>query len=97
MLAARVCAVLAAMFLVASVALGALLPLGANLADGLLLVNSGSLAWLRRLNSPWTWEWLSLPVLARPVWMVPAGLGLIFAGLAATFNLGRASPSRRKL
>ncbi len=93
---ARLFAVMAAVLLVASVALGALLPPGTNLAQAMLDMNEGSVKAFQGMNPRWTWDWLCVPLLARPVWLIPAALGLICAGFAATFNLGQASSSRRK-
>lgn len=95
-MAARIFAVLAAAFLVSSVAIAALTPLGLTLSHGLLMLSPGSLSWLRAHNADWSWDWLVWPVLQRPLWLIPVSLGLIFAGLAMTFNLGKASPSRRR-
>ncbi len=92
---ARAFAILSALFLVASVALAALLSADMTLAESLILIRSDIMVGLRGLNTGWSWEWLSLPMLNRPVWLAPAALGLICAGFAASFNLGRPSPSRR--
>lgn len=93
---ARSFAVLAAVFLVGSVALAALLPLGTNLAQTLLDMSATSLDQFRAVTPVWIWEWLCLPLLVRPVWLLPACFGLVTAGVAASFNLGQASSSRRK-
>jgi hypothetical protein len=34
--------------------------------------------------------------MVRPLWLIPAFLGLICAGMATTLNLGDASPRRRR-
>lgn len=93
---ARICAVLSAAFLVAAVAITALLPMGYTLGRGLAQANEFALAWLQRHSLPWAWQWIALPFLERPLWLLPAGIGLIFAGLALTFNLGKPSTSRRR-
>jgi len=95
-MAARVFAVLAAAFLVVAVGIAALLPLGLTLTRGLLMIDEGVVAWLQQHSLPWAWNWLLLPFLQRPLWLLPASFGLICAGLALTFNLGKPSPSRRR-
>ena len=96
MIASRIFATLAALFLVSAVAIAALTPLGMTLGQGLVLLDGSWLAWLQKQSAPWCWAWLELPFLLRPLWLVPAGVGLICAGAAASLNFGRASPSRRK-
>ncbi len=93
---ARVFAVLAALLLVGAVAIAALTPAGLTLGQGLLLLDRNSPAWLRAHTAIWMWDWLELPFLVRPLWLIQASLGVICAGMAATLNLGNASPSRRK-
>lgn len=95
-MAARIFAILAAAFLVAAVGIAALLPPGLTLEHGLLLIDAGIVGWVKQHSLEWTWTWLFLPFLQRPLWLVPASLGLIAAGLALTFNLGKPSPSRRR-
>lgn len=93
---ARVFAVLAALLLVLAVAIASLTPAGMTLGQGLLMLDGGSPAWLRAHTGAWLWNWLEMPFLVRPLWLVPACLGVICAGMAATFNQGNASPSRRR-
>ena len=94
MIASRIFATLAALFLVSAVAIAALTPLGMTLGQGLMLMDGTWLSWIQKQSPPWSWTWLELPL--RPLWLIPAGVGLICAGAAASFNFGRASPSRRK-
>ncbi len=95
-MAARVFAVLAAVFFVTAVALAALTPAGLTLGQGLVQMDGTALGWLQRHSMAWAWDWIELPFLLRPLWLIPATLGLVCAGLAMSFNFGRASPSRRK-
>ncbi len=95
-MAARVFAVLAAAFLVVAVGIAALMPLGLTLGHGLLMIDATFVGWLKQHSLPWAWEWVFLPFLQRPLWLVPASIGLIAAGLALSFNLGKPSPSRRR-
>ena len=85
MIASRIFAALAALFLVAAVAIAALTPFGMTLGQGLMLMDGNWLTWMQKQSPAWSWAWL-----------IPAGVGLICAGTAASLNFGRASPSRRK-
>ncbi len=96
MIASRIFATLAALFLVAAVAIAALTPLGMTLGQGLMQMDGTWLSWIQKQSPLWSWTWLELPLLLRPLWLIPAGIGLICAGAAASLNFGRASPSRRK-
>lgn len=93
---ARIFAVLAAVFLVASVAIGALTPPGLTLGQGLVMVEHDGLTWLREHSFAWLWNWIEVPFMVRPLWLIPAGLGLICAGMATTLNIGDTSPRRRR-
>lgn len=95
-MASRILAVLAALFLVGAVALGLLTPRGMTLEQGLMLLDQSTVTWLKAHAVPWMWETLEVPLLIRPVWMLPAALGLVLAGAAATFNSGLSSSSHRK-
>ncbi len=96
MTTARIFAVLAAALLVAAVGIASLTPIEMTLGDGLLKLDPGSLTWLRAHSLDSAWLWVFRPLLQRPPWLVPASLGLICAGVALTFNLGKPSPSRRR-
>ena len=94
-LAARVFTVLASALGVGAVALAGLLPVGYMLADALVMANPGSLKLLEDASTLWMWNWVELPLLVRPAWLVPAGLGLIAGGLATSVSL-RVAPSRHR-
>ncbi len=96
MIAARVLMVLASVFLVSAVGLAALAPRGITLNQALTLLDPASITWLRDHALPWIWNGIETPLLVRPVWLLPAALGLICAGLAASFNFAQTSPSRRR-
>lgn len=95
-MAARIFAVFAAFFLVASVAIGALTPPGMTLQQGLSYLDQSAPTWLREHSLAWLWNWIELPFLLRPMWLIPSGLGLICVGMATTLNIGDASPRRRR-
>jgi hypothetical protein len=95
-MAARVFAVLAAVFGVVAIAVASMSPRGHTLAQALGQVDDLFLAWLQRHSMTWAWVWLEEPLLLRPVWMLPAILALVCCGLALSFNFGATSPSRRR-
>jgi hypothetical protein len=95
-MAARVFAVFAALLLVASIAIGTLMPPGLTLGRALALMDPGNPGWLRDHSVPWLWNWIEVPFMVRPLWLIPAFLGLICAGMATTLNIGDASPRRRR-
>jgi len=94
-LAARVFTVLAAALGVGAVALAGLLPVGYMLSDTLVMASPGSLKWLEEASTLWMWDWVEMPLLVRPAWLIPAGLGLIAGGLATSVSL-RVAPSRHR-
>ena len=81
-LASRLLVVLASVLLVAAVGLATLSPRGLTLGQGVTLARLGT--------------GIQESFLDRPVWFLPAGLGLICAGVAATLNFSRASESHRR-
>jgi len=96
MIASRILATFAAAFLVTAVAIASLTPLGMTLGQGLMLMDGGWLAWMQKHSAAWAWNWVELPFLLRPVWLIPAAVGLVCVGAAASLSFGKASPSRRK-
>lgn len=95
-MAARVFAVLAALMLVATVAAGTLTPSGLTLGQGLLMLDNDATGWLRQHSGAWMWNWLEAPFMLRPLWLIPACIGVICAGMATTLSLGDAPPRRRR-
>src|SRR5690349_3680019 len=95
-MAARIFAVLAALFLVSAVALATLAPPGLTLGQGWVMLDRAGPGWLRDHSWAWMWEWIELPFMIRPLWLIPACLGLICAGMATTLNFGNPSHSRRR-
>ena len=93
---ARLFTVLAAVFLVLAVALAALAPVGMTLDQGLQVVSDTLDPWLRGHSPAWLLDWVELPLLARPLWLAPAALGVVCAGFAASCSFGTASPSRQR-
>ena len=95
-MAARIFAVLAAAFLVVAIGIASITPFGLTLGQGLLMADASALKWVQAHSGRWLWNWVETPVLSRPLWLLPASAGVVCAGLALSFNFGRASQSRRR-
>ena len=93
---ARAFAVLSAALLVIAVGLAALAPPGIPLGQGLLMLDGGAVRWIQAHTPAAAWNWVVSPFMNRPAWLPAAFLGLICAGLALTFNLGKPTTSRRR-
>ena len=98
---AKILAVLAAMLLVAAVALGTLMPMDVSLGEVLEAMAKAQLtaseAFVRAHMSDWLWDKPLTALLVRPLWLVPAAVGLVCAGGAMTAASRRNSaPSRRR-
>jgi hypothetical protein len=84
----RIFAVVAASLLVGAVALATLGPADLALAHGLYLLDHDVLTKLQSAQAhlpAWFWTWGVMPLLSRPVWLLPTALGLVCAGISATF------------
>ncbi len=96
MILRRLFAVIAAVMFVAAFALAALLPLDSTLAEALAGVDHRVLVWLPQHAPGWAWTWLVKPALVRPVWLLPAAVGVICAAAVMTLSSGPPSRSRRR-
>ncbi len=101
MITARVLAILSAVLLVGAVAIATLGPQDMTLGQGLFAMDHvGLLAaetFTRTHLSAWLWDHPVMAMIARPMWLVPAALGLICAGGAMTAaSGGSAAASRRR-
>lgn len=93
--------VVAAILLVGSVAIGTLGPQEMSLGDAITRLDRTSLAtveaYVRHHLSAWVWKGPLMAIIGRPIWLVPAALGLICAGAAATAaSVPAANNSRRR-
>ena len=95
----RIFAVLAAVLLVGSVALASLLPADISLYGALHLMHPVSPDHLQRLVASrfghFGWNAMALPLLNRPVWLIPVSLGLICVG-GAISTLSPAAPRTKQ-
>jgi hypothetical protein len=98
---AKIFAVLAAVCLVGAVAVATLGPEDMTLGDGLGALGQSRLAGVERFVrlhlSDWIWDHPLKALLMRPIWLMPASLGIILAGASATAaNSGTPLNSRRR-
>ena len=98
---AKVLAVLSAALLVGAVALATLAPPDFTLGDALAAADHVKIAaveaWVRSRASSWLWDHPVVALLARPLWLVPASMGLLLAGAAMTVATShKAATSRRR-
>jgi hypothetical protein len=93
----RILAVLAAMLLVGAVALAMLGPPEVPLGQVLFLVDHDLMnavhSFIGTHMTGWLWDYLIVPLMLRPAWLVPAALGLICAGMSLT--LATRKPAHR--
>ena len=97
---AKVLAVLSAALLVGSVAIATLGPQDLSLGDALNAADHLRIAavehWFRANVSQWLWDHPAVALLARPLWLVPAALGLLLAGGAMTAATYQKAPTSRR-
>lgn len=96
MIAARILAVLAALFLVGAFALATLLPPSLTLAQLIALFDARMLYNVHDFvvanGSIWIWSRLVMPLMLRPSWLAPTSLGLICIGGAMTLGRSKGVP-----
>ena len=91
----RLFAVVAAVLLVGSIALASLVPADMNLRQAINTLDGMATEHAQHMFvgvfGRGFWEAVLVPLLVRPVWMIPVSLGLICVGAAVT-ALSQASP-----
>jgi hypothetical protein len=89
-IAQRILAVSAAVLLVGAVALAMLGPPGVPLGQVLFMINHDLVEAVHTFVGThlamWLWDYLIVPVMIRPAWLVPAGLGLICGGVSLSLS-----------
>lgn len=99
-MASRVLAVMAAVFLVGAVAAGTLSPPDISLGEALLNIDrmhvTAMEAALRAHMSAWVWDHAVTALLVRPVWLLPATIGIVLAGTAMTAGSLQKQPASRR-
>jgi hypothetical protein len=101
MILSRVMAVLAAILLVGAFALATVLPAGISLVEVLADTDHPALVWMKNFSAlhlpGWVWDSVEVPLLVRPVWLLPAALGMIAVGCSITLgSRKRVVGSRRR-
>ncbi len=100
MMLAKVFAVVAAAMLVGAVAAGTLGPQDMSLGEALASLDhlrvTALEAWIRGHVSGWLWDHPVRALMERPVWLVPAAAGLLFAGGAMTAASTQKAPTSRR-
>jgi hypothetical protein len=93
----RILAVLSAALLVGAVALAMLGPPEVPLGQVLFMINHDLMeavhGFVGTHLASWLWDYLLVPVLVRPAWLVPATVGLVCGG--ASVSLSTRKPARR--
>jgi hypothetical protein len=96
-IAQRVLAVLSAVLLVGAVALAMLGPPDVPLGQAVFMLNHDLMEGMHRFVgshlAAWLWDYGMVPLMVRPAWLVPAGLGLVCGGLSLTLSTRK--PARR--
>ncbi|HET6194112.1 MAG TPA: hypothetical protein VFE12_00090 [Acetobacteraceae bacterium] len=86
----RVLALLAAMLLVGAVALAMLGPPAVPLGQVLFMVDHDLMeavhGFIGTHLAAWLWDYLVLPLMLRPAWLVPAALGLLCGGASLSLS-----------
>jgi hypothetical protein len=89
-IAQRILAVLAALMLVGAAALAMLGPPSVPLGQALLMLDHDLMdvlhSGIERHISAWLWDYVAMPLLLRPAWLMPAALGLICAGVSLSLS-----------
>jgi hypothetical protein len=82
--------VLAAMLLVGAVALAMLGPPGVPLGQALFMVDHDLMeavhTFIGTHMATWLWDYLVVPLMLRPAWLVPAALGLLCGGMSLSLS-----------
>jgi hypothetical protein len=89
-IARRVLAVIAAVFLVAAVAIATFGSESISLGQAIYLLDHDILdalpVWSSRTLGSWMWLAVIQPLLDRPAWLVPASAGLVCVGLSLSLS-----------
>ena len=90
MIAQRVLAILAAVLLVGAVAVAMLGPPEIPLGQALFMIDhdlmEGMHSFVGTHLHAWLWDNIMVPLMVRPAWLLPAGLGLICGGASLTLS-----------
>ena len=89
-MAQRILAILSAVLLVGAVALAMLGPPGVPLGQVMFMVDHDLMDVVHQFIgthlATWMWDYIIMPLLLRPAWLVPAALGLICGGASLSLS-----------
>jgi len=89
-IAQRVLAVVSAVLLVGAIALAMLGPPQVPLGQLLFMVDHDLMEAVHQFVgshlASWLWDYLLVPVLVRPAWLVPGAIGLICGGMSLSLS-----------
>lgn len=90
MILSRIMAVLSAICFVAAFSAATIMPPTTSLAELIADLDHPSLIWLKGFSEThmpsWAWQDMEIPMLLRPAWLLPTGLGMVFFGFAVTLG-----------
>ena len=90
MIAQRAFAIVAAVFLVLTVAAATFGSETMTLGQALHMIDQAAvdklLTWASRTLGPWAWGSVLQPLLVRPAWLLPAAGGIICTGLSLSLS-----------
>ena len=90
MITQRILAVLSAALLVGAVALAMLGPPEVPLGQVLFMINHDLMeavhGFIGTHLASWLWDYVLVPLLVRPAWLVPAAFGLICGGVSLSLS-----------
>ncbi len=86
MIVHRILAIAAAVLFVAAVGIATFGSETLSLGQALDIVDHDLLRKLPACFGDWAWTSLARPLMVRPAWMVPLGLGMIVGGLSASLS-----------
>ncbi len=90
MILSRIMAVLSAICFVAAFSVATIMPPTTSLAELIADLDHPTLVWLKDASEAympgWAWRDMEIPMLLRPAWLLPTGLGLVLLGFAVTLG-----------
>jgi hypothetical protein len=96
-MAQRILAILSAVLLVGAVALAMLGPPGVPLGQVMFMIDHDMMDVVHRFVgthlATWLWDYVIVPLMLRPAWLVPAAVGLLLGG--ASLSLSTRKSTRR--
>jgi len=95
----RILSVLAAVCLVAAFTAATVLSPTESLATWIAEHDHALLVGMQGIiqgHSNWLWHWVVVPVLERPVWLLPVMFGMVFLGVVVTLGSRKGVPQQHR-